>query len=170
MDVGQIIAKYWVEWVCGLIALGLGIWARFSIKALKDKFNRDFDARCNATKAELKEYIETGLQAKAEAQAIQDLDSQIKEVRVESQAADSRIEKTIMRLTEGQENMTAGLLSIQGRQFKDMCISLLEPGHIITFDEYELFEIEYDTYKRLGGNHHGDALHDRVVEKYSKEL
>ena len=45
---------------------------------------------------------------------------------------------------------------------------LLQKNHVITVDEYEDFEVEYDVYKGLGGNHKGDALHARVVEKFDK--
>ena len=170
MDIGQIIAKYWIEWLCGAIALGLGLWAKFSIRALKKKIEDEFDKRCEATKVILEKEIKTGLSAKAETQTIRDLEFQVEKVREESQAADKRIEHNLMKLAENQENVVSGLLSIQGKQFRDMCYSLLDPTHVITVEEYEHFEIEYDVYKRLGGNHYGDKLHDRVVDKYSNSL
>jgi hypothetical protein len=43
MDFWQIIAKYWIEWLCGAVALGLGLWAKFSIRALRKKILDEFD-------------------------------------------------------------------------------------------------------------------------------
>ena len=67
-------------------------------------------------------------------------------------------------------HLNSGILSIQGRQFREYCGRLLEPGHIITVEEYEEFEVEYETYKELGGNHRGDAMHDRVVDKVKAQM
>lgn len=170
MDFWQIIAKYWIEWLCGAVALGLGLWAKFSIRALRKKILDEFDQRCEATKKMLEKEIETGLQAKAETQTIRDLEFQVEKVREESQASDRRIENNLMKLAENQDNVVSGLLSIQGKQFREMCLSLLDPVHVITVEEYEHFEIEYDVYKRLGGNHRGEFLHDRVVDKYTNTL
>jgi hypothetical protein len=47
---------------------------------------------------------------------------------------------------------------------------LLGTGHYITVDEYEEFEADYATYKRLKGNHRGDALHDRVIDKVRAQM
>jgi hypothetical protein len=66
--------------------------------------------------------------------------------------------------------LESGMLSLQGKQFRDLCEKLLETGYYITVDEYEEFETEYEVYKKLGGNHRGDALHDRVVDKVNAQI
>ena len=61
-----------------------------------------------------------------------------------------------------------GILSIQGKQFRDFCKELLKK-ETISIEEYEDFEEEYEVYKSLKGNHKGDALHARVVDKFKKQ-
>lgn len=51
-----------------------------------------------------------------------------------------------------------GILSLQGREFRDYCRELLKEDHIITTFEYETLVHEHQTYNSLGGNHRGDAL------------
>ena len=61
-----------------------------------------------------------------------------------------------------------GILSIQGKQFREFCKELLKK-ETISIEEYEDFEEEYEVYKGLKGNHKGDVLHDRVVDKFKKQ-
>ena len=65
-------------------------------------------------------------------------------------------------------HLRLGVLSLQGKSFREECRHLLGKD-VITMDEYEEFEDDYAAYKGLGGNHNGDALHDRVVDKFSKQ-
>ena len=83
---------------------------------------------------------------------------------------DKRIRADIEALYLSLESNTKGILSIQGKQFRDMCEWLLSPDHVITVQEYEQFEEDYVAYKGLGGNHRGDALYKSVVEKFNKQL
>lgn len=154
MNIGQIIAKYWIEWVCGLITTGIGFGIGFFVRYKKKSF-------ANALKE---------CQMEVKADITTSMTNQIEEVRKESNEADELINKKIDVLTKTEDNITQGLLSMQGKQFREFCICLLEPGHSITMDEYEQFEEDYAAYKGLGGNHKGDALHDRVVEKFSHQM
>ena len=74
---------------------------------------------------------------------------------------DSEIKKDIGTLQEG-------ILSIQGKQFRELCKELLKKDYI-SVEEYDEFEEEYAVYKSLGGNHKGDALHERVVRKCDRQ-
>lgn len=75
----------------------------------------------------------------------------------------------VQTLNNTMKALTKGILSIQGRQFRQQCRYLLAVDHVITIEEYEEFENDYAAYKGLGGNHTGDALHDSVVEKFHKQ-
>ena len=68
------------------------------------------------------------------------------------------------------DNIKSGVLSIEGRAFKDDCRRLLEPGHVITLPEYEAIQAEHIVYNSLGGNHEGDGLFRLVVKKYQNTL
>jgi len=59
-----------------------------------------------------------------------------------------------------------GMLSIEGRAFRNECRKLLEEDHTVTFDEYTALLAEHTTYNNLGGNHEGDRLFSLVEIKY----
>lgn len=63
-----------------------------------------------------------------------------------------------------------GMLSIEGRAFRNECRRLLEPDHIITVNEYMAIGSEHVTYNNLGGNHEGDGLFSMVQAKYQNSL
>lgn len=63
-----------------------------------------------------------------------------------------------------------GLLSLQGRQFKDQCRDLLSGYHYITTEEFSEVTNAHQAYNRLGGNHEGDALFEAVRVKYESQL
>ena len=63
-----------------------------------------------------------------------------------------------------------GMLSIEGRAFRNECRKLLENNHYITTKEYESILSEHVTYNKLGGNHEGDGLFNMVIAKYQSQL
>lgn len=67
-------------------------------------------------------------------------------------------------------SIKAGVLSIEGRAFKNECRKLLQEDHIITLDEYQNIVYEHGVYNDLGGNHEGDLLFSAVKAKYEKSL
>ena len=150
----DIFIKYWVQWLCGLIAAGIVLWAKHIVKLEKESVNK--------TKAErMKEIRE---------EIVDELTEKINRVEQKSDENDRIMKEEIEVLSNNVENLTIGVLSLQGKQFRDQCIFLLAPEHIITVDEYEQFEEDYVAYKGLGGNHMGDALHNRVVEKFNNQI
>ena len=150
----DFIIKYWVEFVCGLVAAGIGIFAKHYVKlqkkALEDAWRRKEEA--------------------AKDEVIKKLEAELESEISKSEEADEEMKEQIEGLSYLIDNLTQGVLSIQGKQFRDICLYLLDPDHIITIQEYEQFEEDYAAYKALGGNHRGDALHDRVVEKFTNQL
>lgn len=64
----------------------------------------------------------------------------------------------------------SGMLSLEGKTFKEECRRLLDIHHVITLSEYELIQTEHDVYNKLGGNHEGDGLFSMVVAKYQNAL
>ena len=63
-----------------------------------------------------------------------------------------------------------GMLSVEGRAFRNECKRLLEDDHIITLNEYLAVVNEHGVYNNLGGNHEGDLLFSAVKAKYEKSL
>lgn len=150
----DFIVKYWVEWLCGLIALGVSLFARRYIKLEKKATEEKWKAVADDAKKEVRANLLLEIQKETE----------------RSSKEDKKIEADIEILNNQINNLSTGVLSIQGKQFRDMCLFLLNEEHHITVQEYEQFEDDYIAYKALGGNHRGDALHNRVVEKFQKQL
>lgn len=154
MEVLEWIAKYWINWLCMLVAGGIALFAKHYVKlqkkALEDKWTDKEKNMCGKIICTLEEKIAT--------------------VENQSKEEDSRIQRDLDHLHQEIDTIGAGILSIQGKQFRDYCERLLEIGHYITVDEYEEFESEYEVYKGLGGNHRGDALHDRVIDKVQAQM
>ena len=146
--------KYWVEWVCGLVAAGIVLFAKHYVKLQKKALEDAWRKKEEAAKDEVIKKLEG------------ELETEIKK----SEEADDEMKEQIEGLSYLIDNLTQGVLSIQGKQFRDICLYLLDPDHIISIQEYEQFEEDYAAYKALGGNHRGDALHDRVVEKFTNQL
>lgn len=150
----DIFVKYWLQWVFGLVAAGVILWAKHIIKLEKDSVNR--------TKAEHSKEMRQEI--------VDELEGKIDEVRQHSDEMDEKMWVEIEEIENGVKGLTTGVLSLQGKQFKEYCRELLQPGHIITVSEYEDFESEYDVYKTLDGNHKGDLLHQLVVDKFNAQL
>ena len=66
--------------------------------------------------------------------------------------------------------LRAGLLSIQGKSFKEKCHELLNNEHKITIEELENITKDHEAYKGLGGNHEGDTLFNLIIEKAKKDV
>ena len=154
MEVLEWIAKYWVNWVCALVAGGVVLFAKHYVKlqkqAMEDKWKDKEKNMCG--------------------KIICTLEEKIGAVEKQSQEEDNKIRVELDTVHAELNSVGSGILSIQGKQFRDYCETLLQHGHYITVDEYEEFESEYEVYKNLGGNHRGDSLHDRVVDKVQAQM
>lgn len=68
------------------------------------------------------------------------------------------------------DGLRDGMLSMQGRNFKNDCHKLLLENHVITTLEYEQALADHIVYNKLGGNHEGDALFSMVEAKYKNTI
>lgn len=100
----------------------------------------------------------------------ENVDEKMLAERERIEQSDKEIKQDIEELNNKFCVLSQGVLSIQGRQFRADCRQLLQEGHVITLDEYEELESDFDTYKALGGNHTGDALHTAVQEKFQSQI
>jgi len=87
----------------------------------------------------------------------------VKESDEKSIAEDKIIHKEIDIIKDG-------MLSIEGRAFRNECRKLLDEDHTITVDEYTTILAEHTTYNNLGGNHEGDELFKMVQAKYQSSF
>ena len=165
MEVLEWIAKYWIEWVCLMISGGIVLATKHSIKVHKQIADQEWKEKEKNMCGKIINTIETEI-SRVETESKQE------DVSIHAELDDihSDIDNLKKDLERGQAINRSGLLSIQKKQFLAYCNELLEMDHYITVDEYEDFESEYATYKDLGGNHRGDALHDRVVDKVRVQM
>lgn len=152
MEILEWLGKYWLEWLCGLVATGALFFAKHYIKIQK---------QVNEEKWKNKEKNICG-------KIITTLEDRIQGVEDKSAAEDVIIHNELDEIHSEVDTIESGILSIQGKQFREMCEDLLKQDYI-TVEEYEEFEEEYAVYKGLDGNHRGDSLHARVVAKVDKQ-
>lgn len=88
----------------------------------------------------------------------------------ESNASDEKLQGQINEVKDSLDVLTKGILSMQGKQFKEDCRKLLLPEHIITLEEYEQISKDHDAYNGLGGNHEGDRLFNLVQKKFEENI
>lgn len=152
MEILEWLGKYWLEWLCGLIATGALFFAKHYIKIQR---------QVNEEKWKNKEKNMCG-------KIITTLEDRIQGVEDKSAAEDVIIHNELDEIHSEVDTIESGILSVQGKQFREKCEDLLKQDYI-TVEEYEEFEEEYAVYKGLGGNHRGDSLHARVVAKVDKQ-
>ena len=152
MEILEWLGKYWLEWLCGLAATGALFFAKHYIKIQK---------QVNEAKWKDKEKNMRG-------EIITTLENKIQNVEDKSAAEDVILHNELDKIHSEVDTIESGILSVQGKQFREMCEDLLKQDYI-TIEEYEEFEEEYVVYKSLGGNHRGDSLHARVVAKCDKQ-
>ena len=166
----QWIAQYWVQWVCALIAGGVILFAKHYIsmekQAAEEKWKDKEKNMCGKIIANFDEKI-TEVKENSN-QKENKLYQKINTMRDDLTQKDTTICEDLSSIHTEINIIENGILSIQGKQFREFCKELLKK-ETISIEEYEDFEEEYEVYKGLGGNHKGDALHARVVDKFKKQ-
>lgn len=180
------LAKYWLEVLFSGILSGLTFMVRHHLKLVRDtreQSKKDFMGIIEDKFKEQKDEIKTELngfdkrleQQKADMQTqmsscYANLLSVVDKREDSLLTADTDIRADIRGLREEFGSVKSGMLTVQGRAFKDECHRLLDESHIITLVEYENILAEHITYKQLGGNHEGDSLFAMVEAKYKHNL
>ena len=169
-DVLQWIAQYWVSWLCALLAGGVVFFAKRYIsmekKAAEEKWKDKEQNMCNKIISNFDEKISEIKTASNDKESR--LYENVQAVQNNLEKSDKIIFDDLSSIHNEVDTIESGILSIQGKQFREMCEDLLKQDYI-TVEEYEEFEEEYVVYKSLGGNHRGDSLHARVVAKCDKQ-
>lgn len=150
----DFIIKYWLQFLFGLAAACFTFGIKRYYK-MKDKIKEQ----------EIKEMKENMCTSMKEA-----VYAKINEEHALSAKEDERIYADLEVVHNNMANLQKGMLSVQGRAFKEDCRKLLRPDHKITIDEYESLVEDHDVYNNLGGNHRGDALFKSVMKKWNHQL
>lgn len=174
--IGAICLKYWVEVLLGLVAAGFGfLFKRYLQLERKEYYTKLTTDIKNENKAmvELLTTKYTEMDKKVEEryeEIIQDVDEVIEKGRQESKEDDALLQDEVDDLMIQMNCLKAGLLSMQGKEFRNNCRTLLDEDHTITLDEWEEIDADHEAYNGLGGNHKGDHLYGLVKTKFEKGL
>lgn len=172
--IGSIVLKYWVELILGLIVTGGGFIIKRYLRLEKEERQREqkeyFDNVLKKIQSELKslekEHDKMNQNSEDKYDEINTkVDQALEAGREESKSDDAVLEKEISALEKYIAALTAGVLSIQGKEFRNNCRKLLAEDHVITLDEWEELDKDHMAYNGLGGNHKGDHLFSLVKKK-----
>ena len=94
----EFIAKYWIQWLCGLVALGIAYLVKRYFKLEK----KDVKDKHDDTHKQLKKEINDDLQREV----------------VILKEEDKVIHEEIKQTNDKLDTLTSGVLSLQGREFK----------------------------------------------------
>ncbi len=157
----ETIVKYWLQFALGIIASGLtGLCSYFYHLYKKEKMATRAESEARFIK-DVKDLISDNNR---------DIMKVIREEEIASEKSDEKINSQMEQIHQNLTILTEGMLSIQGRQFKDECRALLKDNHIITLQEFENLSNEHRIYNCLKGNHEGDSLFSLVKVKYEAGL
>lgn len=176
--IGSIVLKYWVELILGLIVAGGGFLIKRYLRLEKEERQREqreyFDKMLeriqtknqNVLKSLEKEHDTMNQNSEDKYNEINTkVDKALEAGREESKADDAVLEKEITAIEKNIAALTAGVLSMQGKEFRNNCRKLLAEDHVITLDEWEELDKDHMAYNGLGGNHKGDHLFSLVKKK-----
>lgn len=176
--IGSIVLKYWVELILGLIVAGGGFVIKRYLRLEKEERQREqreyFDKMLDKIQKENQQVLDH-LEKEHDTmnQNSEDrydeintkVDKALEAGREESKADDAVLEKQISAVEKNITALTAGILSMQGKEFRNNCRKLLAEDHVITLDEWEELDKDHMAYNGLGGNHKGDHLFSLVKKK-----
>lgn len=176
--IGSIALKYWVELILGLIVTGGGFLIKRYLRLEKEERQREqkeyFDNVLKKIQSENqqvlksleKEHNKMNQNSEDKYDEINTkVDKALEASREESKSDDAVLEKEILALEKNITALTAGVLSMQGKEFRNNCRKLLAENHVITLDEWEELDKDHTAYNGLGGNHKGDHLFSLVKKK-----
>lgn len=176
--IGAIVLKYWVELILGLIVAGGGFVIKRYLRLEKEERQREqreyFDKMLEKIQSENKTVLksledEHDKMNQRSDDRYDEINTKVNEAleagREESKADDAVLEEEISTVEKNLEALTAGILSMQGKEFRANCRKLLAEDHIITLDEWEELDKDHMAYNGLGGNHKGDHLFLLVKKK-----
>lgn len=180
------LAKYWLEVLFGGIITGATFLLKHHLKLIREarsQHDKDLiqkiDDKFKEQKDEVQEKL-NGFDRRLESQKVE-MQTQMNACYANLLSvvdkrdnglldADNDIRSDIRGLRDEFGSVKSGMLTIQGRAFKDECHRLLDDEHVITLIEYENILAEHITYQQLGGNHEGDSLFAMVEAKYKHNL
>ena len=137
----EAIIKYWVAEVCALIAAGIAFFAKRYVKLEKKDLANKQKERMTELRKEVKDEIVKEIAGEIDniQQETQAFQVQLEELKEE----DIMLHGELKDVANTLNGVTAGVLCIQGKDFKAECRRLLTEDHKISTDEFEELEDQY---------------------------
>ena len=166
--VTSTIIKYIVEGILALICGAIAFFVKRYINFEKKERKREQQEYREQIKAEIKTSSEKLVKEvmKKSTEGDQQLQQQVNDLKTELDNTQNKISA----INDETSALKAGMLSMQGKEFRASCSALLEENHVITLDEWEEIDADHEAYNRLGGNHKGDSLFELVKKKFENSL
>lgn len=161
--IGSIVVKYWVEFLLGLVVAGGGFLMKRFFKLEREERKREQEQHFKSLMHDLN--VENDKIIKTLQEDHQNVHQALTAVEQESKEDDKVLQDQISQLAKDLSGIKAGVLSVQGKEFKANCRKLLAEDHEITLDEWEEIDADHEAYNTLGGNHRGDQLYSLVKKK-----
>lgn len=176
------LAKYWLEFILG----GIAVFLTAKYKQLKKRYDA-------GKKQEEEEALEPFKQQILD--DVQELKEEVlgivQEKEEEFEQEEKNINHEMKQLSKDMTNTYKEIYNIlessreTSRDYRDLyqkallynmrkyyfidCEKLLDPTHIITFDEFSQITADHTLYNELGGNHQGDIYFKAVEDKYHNQ-
>lgn len=96
----------------------------------------------------------------------QEVTTRIENLEKQNDEQDRRWEERNQEQDKKTDALRQGILALQKELFLKEGRDLLDPGHIITYDEFMAYTQQHLVYNGLGGNHEGDEQFSLVQTKY----
>lgn len=157
----EMIVNYWLEFLLGIISSGLIALCTYLYKLYKKEKKRKKTENDQFIINEVKNIMNDH---------DKDILKLIRQEELASSKADAQAEEKMKQIQNELGILKQGMLSVQGKQFKDECRMLLKEDHHITLEEYENISREHKVYNSLEGNHEGDELFRLVGVKYNSQI
>lgn len=142
------------------MTLGISSLAKHYHSLYKSEKKRRYDDELEKINEKIIEAVNNGNQ-----NILNVLEKNIEALSNETTQLNNKVEATIEEL----HKLKAGVLSIYKKEFTQDCRKLLDPAHIITYDEFQNVSRNHEVYNGLGGNHEGDEMFAIVKEKYQDQ-
>ena len=180
------ICQYWLEFLFGAIAIGIGALAKHYYNLVKlgratnkekekqpifeeiKKLREDMKSNNDAFKSDLKE-CHCALKSEIQKQNA----AQEKKMEDSHKGISEQLDNLVAEIEKNNQATDAvrlGTLALWRKTYFNDARFLLENDHIITHEEFVKITTEHDIYNRLGGNHEGDQYFESIRKKYESGL
>ena len=180
------ICQYWLEFLFGAIAIGIGALAKHYYNLVKlgratnkekekqpifeeiKKLREDMKSNNDAFKNDLKE-CHCALKSEIQKQNA----AQEKKMEDSHRGISEQLDNLVVEIEKNNQATDAvrlGTLALWRKTYFNDARRLLENDHIITHEEFVKITTEHDIYNKLGGNHEGDQYFESIRKKYESGL